>query len=927
MDNLFSTESYRINAHPRFWWWKDDVVEGDPLPYHLMDENERELFQKWYDDTEQKRYTGECSIPFVSQLIGFIGGNNIRKVVQLGHYAGYSTIILGIALKKITKGRLVSIDIDSTVCKYTQEWVDRFELSDTIKILQGDSASLVACREAGGYFLEDGMSDGVPEVIIIDSAHTYEHTIRELDAWMPLLKNNGFIFLHDASIYAQEFDSTKKGGVLAAVKFWCDKNQYDCFTFNGNIVPGTALRDVVYKDGCGLCVIQKKQNAPIVALEQGESTHNRAELYCPLCSEKYEFKALPPVKLPGGGVTQLAECLSCGSILNVDAIKSIGETDIVSLQGGYIERSHGSVNIDGPDVRKNITALNGVHEFLFKICPKLNRGSMLDFGCGHGYMSAAGTVFFDRVYAVDFNMEMIRNLLPHFSDHTRIFPMDSLDDLPEPVDAIYAWHVFEHLPDIAGTILSLQKHLKENGIIFFQVPMFLVEKSRLVNCHYTFLVKKSVAILARKTGMEFMGTWVDEANAYLSGILRLTGKKVKAPNCDHETKPEINGRETEYTRNAPLLPSIREQARFHRVMETLAPIMHGRMQREIPFGGDILQLYEPAARFFAATTSALDDRQFEGILGKYVERSAKVDPLDSSGNLRRELDTAELEMEEYVKYFYRNKQCLHLELGTWNKYPDNVKADIVQDMGYSDLVRLDFSDEYDVDVVGDVAYLPFKDASFNTVKAVSVFEHTAFPDRQIKEAFRVLGPGGCLMLEMPALFTYHGVPFDYIRLMPDYFRDVCSKIGFSKVHVFFRNYGGFFNVAHQMLRATSVNEFTRDKRLIDTLTILQHNFFALTSMSVFFDDYFHDWGSNLFTYIVCYAFKDGGMDVQNRLDVSADNMLDRMCPILASPATGHGLSRAGDFLVSESGENFSVRNGIPYLIDPGQSFMPPVMKL
>jgi len=250
-ESEFSTRAYGSSDHKRFWWWRMKEADHDPLIYHLVDRNERELLAEWYRDTEEKRFIGECAPPLVSFLIGFIAGNAIKRVVQLGHYAGYSTLHMGIILKKITGGRLVTIDIVERMTQYTQSWVDRFGLSDHVKVITSDSASSDAADAAGSFL------GGAPEVVLIDSSHKFEHTLRELDLWMGRLKQNGFIFLHDASNAARSYDP-EKGAVAGALQEWCVDNGYRYFVFNGgDATPAKSHAELVYRDGRGLGVIQK----------------------------------------------------------------------------------------------------------------------------------------------------------------------------------------------------------------------------------------------------------------------------------------------------------------------------------------------------------------------------------------------------------------------------------------------------------------------------------------------------------------------------------------------------------------------------------------------------------------------------------------------------------------------------------------------
>lgn len=66
-------------------------------------------------------------------------------------------------------------------------------------------------------------------------------------------------------------------------------------------------------------------------------------------------------------------------------------------------------------------------------------------------------------------------------------------------------------------------------------------------------------------------------------------------------------------------------------------------------------------------------------------------------------------------------------------------------------------------VYGDAAALPFADASFDTVMLLDVLEHVAEPEAALREAARVLVPGGQLLLTIPFAYPLHDLPHDYQR--------------------------------------------------------------------------------------------------------------------------------------------------------------------
>jgi SAM-dependent methyltransferase len=78
-------------------------------------------------------------------------------------------------------------------------------------------------------------------------------------------------------------------------------------------------------------------------------------------------------------------------------------------------------------------------------------------------------------------------------------------------------------------------------------------------------------------------------------------------------------------------------------------------------------------------------------------------------------------------------------------------------------VALDLRPARGVHVLGDAQALGFTDASFDVVLCTEVLEHVPEPQRAIDEMFRVLKPGGRLLLTTRFLFPIHDAPHDYFR--------------------------------------------------------------------------------------------------------------------------------------------------------------------
>src|SRR5262249_8323799 len=59
------------------------------------------------------------------------------------------------------------------------------------------------------------------------------------------------------------------------------------------------------------------------------------------------------------------------------------------------------------------------------------------------------------------------------------------------------------------------------------------------------------------------------------------------------------------------------------------------------------------------------------------------------------------------------------------------------------------------------------DSSYDFILCTQVLEHCTHPQRIIDECYRVLKPGGTLIVTVPSVFPVHGYPADNWRFMPD----------------------------------------------------------------------------------------------------------------------------------------------------------------
>jgi SAM-dependent methyltransferase len=121
--------------------------------------------------------------------------------------------------------------------------------------------------------------------------------------------------------------------------------------------------------------------------------------------------------------------------------------------------------------------------------------------------------------------------------------------------------------------------------------------------------------------------------------------------------------------------------------------------------------------------------------------------------------------------------CRVLDIGSGNAQPDQFLG-----AGCS-VCRLDYPETnrryHSVpDVFGDARRLPFAAGAFDAVMILEVLEHVPEEHEAMREANRVLRPGGRLFLSVPFVYPLHDRPHDYRRFTIYGLRLLLRKHGF-----------------------------------------------------------------------------------------------------------------------------------------------------
>ncbi len=80
-----------------------------------------------------------------------------------------------------------------------------------------------------------------------------------------------------------------------------------------------------------------------------------------------------------------------------------------------------------------------------------------------------------------------------------------------------------------------------------------------------------------------------------------------------------------------------------------------------------------------------------------------------------------------------------------------------------DITSIDIVGSRNIDYIADAHYLPFKNETFSAVWIQAVLEHVIYPEKVVREIFRVLQNGGIVYSEIPFMQQIHMGKNDFTR--------------------------------------------------------------------------------------------------------------------------------------------------------------------
>lgn len=114
------------------------------------------------------------------------------RILELGTRTGNSTAAFLHALQIRKTGRLLSVDVDTA--QVPDDWWD---LTYWTFLRGSDQDPLI---------IEAVQAESPWDILFIDTSHTYDHTLFELECYVPLVRPGGVVLLHDTQVMNDSCD-------------------------------------------------------------------------------------------------------------------------------------------------------------------------------------------------------------------------------------------------------------------------------------------------------------------------------------------------------------------------------------------------------------------------------------------------------------------------------------------------------------------------------------------------------------------------------------------------------------------------------------------------------------------------------------------------------------------------------------------------
>lgn len=216
---------------------KDDFEERNREFVRRMagDEELRGLTHEWFTAATRYEYSyhftwlGRPIIQFPQDIVAtqeIIWRVRPDLIVETGIARGGSLVFSASMLELLGGDRLV-VGIDVDIREHNRVEIERHPLARRIRMIEGSSVDEEVVRRAAAY------AEGRQTVLVmLDSNHTHEHVLRELELYSPLVTAGSYLIVYDTVVERMPED------------------MYPNRPWGRGDNPLTAVREFLARDGC-----------------------------------------------------------------------------------------------------------------------------------------------------------------------------------------------------------------------------------------------------------------------------------------------------------------------------------------------------------------------------------------------------------------------------------------------------------------------------------------------------------------------------------------------------------------------------------------------------------------------------------------------------------------------------------------------------
>ncbi|MBI5138681.1 MAG: methyltransferase domain-containing protein [Candidatus Vogelbacteria bacterium] len=152
--------------------------------------------------------------------------------------------------------------------------------------------------------------------------------------------------------------------------------------------------------------------------------------------------------------------------------------------------------------------------------------------------------------------------------------------------------------------------------------------------------------------------------------------------------------------------------------------------------------------------------------------------------------TGRIELYQQIKKYSSliNGRVLDIGSGSFSRYQNLFQFD--------EYVKMDIEPGKNVDVVGRIEMIPFKDQAFNSIVCTQVLGDVYELSKAFNELYRVLRPGDVVLITENLFDPLHDEPFDFWRFTIHGLRRLAEDVGFE-IKVLERR-GGYWSIMAQL---------------------------------------------------------------------------------------------------------------------------------